>query len=66
MEGFSLAKGSDHIATLTPCKQKHPQKLLATYLLDSYFMLDFGSGNEANPSCAQGQFLADTQVGKLK
>ena len=38
-EGFELllAKGFEYIAALTPCKQKIPRKISATYQLDSCF-----------------------------
>jgi len=51
VEGFGLflAKGCDHIAALTPCKQKQPLKLWHT-LIGQLFVLDRGCGRGASPS----------------
>ena len=66
-EGFVLllAKGSDRIAALNPCKQKHPLKLSA-YINRTVVMLDQGCGREASPSWDWRQFSADTRASKLK
>jgi len=60
-----LAEGSDRIALLTPCKQKHPLNLSA-HINRTLFILDQGCGLETNPSCVRRQFLANTLASKLK
>jgi hypothetical protein len=60
-----LAKGCDHIAPLTLCKQKHHLKLLV-YIIGKLFMLGQECGREASSCWVRRDILADSDASKLR